>query len=98
MLCVHSTADHRVRSGLRSTELAGPAFAPTADLSLPWAERETVASVAVYEAEGLESARKIVEADPFYSGGVVSRGSAFEHLGRSMTEHVAGSGTLRKCS
>ncbi|EPT00870.1 hypothetical protein FOMPIDRAFT_1023601 [Fomitopsis schrenkii] len=51
-------------------KLAGPAFAPTADLSLPWAERETVASVAVYEAEGLESARKIVEADPFYSGGV----------------------------
>ena len=40
-------------------------------------EREKTASVGVYEAdsERLESVRRIVEADEFYTGGVVSRGS-----------------------
>lgn len=60
---------------MRAAELAGPAFAPTADLSLRWEEREKAAFVAVYEGECLESVRKIVEADAFDNGGVVSRGS-----------------------
>ena len=38
-------------------------------------EREKAASVGVYEAERLEGVRRIVEADAFYTGGVVSRGS-----------------------
>lgn len=47
-------------------ELAGPAFSPTADLSLPWSERKKTASVVV------ESVSKIIDVDVFYTGGVVS--------------------------
>ena len=62
---------------MHAAEFAGPAFAPTADLSLPWEEREKAASVAVFEGESVESVRKIVEADTFYTGDVVSCGSTF---------------------
>ena len=52
----------------------------------------------VYEAESLESARAIVEADAVYSGGVVSRGSTFEYKGESVTIRATGSGTRSGCS
>ena len=50
----------------------------------------------VYEAESLESARAIVEADAFYSGGVVSRGSTLWSMGNHL--RATCSGTRSGCS
>lgn len=54
------------------TESGGPVFSARADLAAPDAEKEKFGSLLIFQGESIEEVRKIVEADPFYTGGVVS--------------------------
>ncbi|KAH9919708.1 uncharacterized protein B0H18DRAFT_625805 [Fomitopsis serialis] len=66
-----ATLDPLIASG--TIKLAGPVLSPEADLSKPHVELEKFGTVLVYQGETLESVRKLVETDPFYTEGVWDR-------------------------
>ncbi|KZT70244.1 hypothetical protein DAEQUDRAFT_214484 [Daedalea quercina L-15889] len=60
--------DPLIASGV--VTFGGPVLSPRADLSAPFSEQEMYGSMLIYQGDSVESVRKLVEADPFYTEGV----------------------------